>query len=195
MPTTVVRIRPGQLGAVIEGTARQVPVVAQRAITSGAQRAVGHLKKITPVDTGRAKNAWQANQEPRGVSVTNDAPYAGILERGARPHPVSAEGWMAIFRWVLRHPHLFAGATKTAVGLARRAVNGSGQGKKQRKKTTAAVAEATEITNAIVWKLKNKGQAPLWLVRDSLPQFKKWLAEEINRMMVDYIRRTGKAGK
>jgi hypothetical protein len=44
------------------------------------------------------------------VAITfNDAPHIGVLECGARPHPVSLEGQRAIYEWVERHFRLAGG--------------------------------------------------------------------------------------
>lgn len=188
MPTTVIKLRPEQLGVAIKATSTSMPKVVLNGIRVSAERARAHLVKNTPVDRGVAKNAWTVLPELRGARLVNHAPYIGILERGARPHDVSAEGWMAIFRWVLRHPALIGSAK--AAGQARSALS---RGRSKASSPVSwAVQQATEVTNAIVWKLKHEGQEGHWMVRDGMPLFKKWLAEDLNRMIVAYIRAGGR---
>jgi len=220
MPT--VRIDPSRVGAVITATANQFPQLVLKATGLAAERAVGHLKSISPVDRGMFKNAWQRHHNGQGGwEVQNTAPYAGIMERGARPHAVSAEGWMSIFRWVLRHPELFAGAGVSAKGVAsgrskmaqgfyklktlaskkikhgpigatqRLAVSGPRQQvlRKQKfsHKVSAVTAAATEITNAIVWKLKHEGQEGHYMVLKNLPKYAKWTVEILNKAVAKFV--------
>jgi hypothetical protein len=54
-------------------------------------------------DTGALKNSWRAEKLPGGgATVYSDCPYAGIVELGARPHPVSQAGQDAIASWAIR---------------------------------------------------------------------------------------------
>jgi hypothetical protein len=201
VPTTRIRLRPEQLGPTILASASQTSDAVQAGLMVAAERAVAKLKRATPVDRGMAKNAWQTRGTAKGGrEVINTAPYIAILERGARPHPVSPEGWMSIFRWVLRHPELI-GAGAGYVAKTRRVVNGAGgmtsRGRRLRPAdagVSAITEAATEITNAIVHKLRTHGQEALWMVRDNMPLFRKYVADEINRALVAYIRRGGSSG-
>jgi hypothetical protein len=202
MPTTRIKLRPEQLGPTILASATQALDAVQAGMMVATERAVGKLKRETPVDRGMAKNAWQSRgTAKKGREIVNTAPYSAILERGARPHPVSPEGWMAIFRWVLRHPELI-GAGASYVAKTRRTVNGAGgmtaRGRRLRPADAgvSAITEvATEITNAIVHKLRTQGQTGHWMVRDNMPLFRKWLTEEVNRALVAFIQRGGNGGK
>jgi hypothetical protein len=146
-----------------------------------------------------AKNAWQVRKQGgKGftrVSLQNTAPYSGVLERGARPHPVSAEGWLSIFRWVLRNladeiriskrKHFIATARRTNVaqiGPGRFAV-----GKQSGGQRLATNRVATQITNAIVWKLNKYGQVGRYFVRDSMPKITTWAHREIKRQLKAYF--------
>ncbi len=53
-------------------------------------------------DMGGLKNSWKAERTENGAMVFSDCPYAGIVELGARPHPVSIEGQEAIAQWAVR---------------------------------------------------------------------------------------------
>ncbi len=53
-------------------------------------------------DQGTLKSSWRAEKTAEGAIVYSDCPYAGIVEMGARPHPVSKEGQDAIALWAIR---------------------------------------------------------------------------------------------
>lgn len=212
MPT--VRINPDQVGAVIRASTKSYPKAISQGSGLAALRAMGVLKRITPVDRGMMKNAWQLHSRwlAQGLveyMVQNSAPYAGIIERGARPHPVSAEGWMAIFRWVLRHPELFSDQPLVHKNVAktRRVINGAvtrtarirrGRRTPVQQVTVAKrvpysatvdvlTRKATEITNAIVWKLKHHGQPGHYLVAKNMNRFQKWAIQEITKQLLKVI--------
>lgn len=76
----------------------------KRALRRAADRGVDVLRSATPVDQGEMIRAWRVIPRADGsLLIKNDAPHAGIIERGARPHPVSEEGRLAIRDWAERH--------------------------------------------------------------------------------------------
>jgi hypothetical protein len=84
----------------------------------GLQRGRTHLARQTPVDTGVHRAAWRVRPGRDGHTLgelVNDAPMIGVLERGARPHPVSREGIEAIAAWCRRK---FAVDEKTSISIA-----------------------------------------------------------------------------
>ena len=55
------------------------------------------------VDTGQLKNSFRVRRVNRNeIHLDNDAPYAGIIDLGARPHSVNKEGIEAIALWAKR---------------------------------------------------------------------------------------------
>lgn len=93
-----ISISPGSVGLVIRGHGKKVEQAVDRAKPLTSARIVAFLKRISPVDQAHFKNAWQGDAN----GVRNDAPHAGIIERGARPHGVSIEGQQAIAEWAQR---------------------------------------------------------------------------------------------
>jgi hypothetical protein len=114
MPTIV--IQPKDLARALKREGQRVPNAAKAAAYAAAQRLRARImeeidkRKIT--DMGILKNSIRVvkqNRDAQGrflpggsVAVRADAPHAGIVELGARPHPVSPEGRMAIARWAAR---------------------------------------------------------------------------------------------
>ena len=137
-----------QLAKLLEKRAQESPEVFRRASVVAAQRARTALVKKTPVDQGIMKNAWHTVTTADGARVENLAPHAGIVEGGARPHPVSAEGIAALTEWAIR----------------------KGYAKDEK--------EAAPIVWGIVKRLKTEGQKGLFIARDLLPQASRWLGEE-----------------
>lgn len=176
-----IRVEPGKLGLVLRKDKGNIPKVVLQAMRAAAERARAHLVRLSPVDRGLLKNAWRIQRGPGFVELVNNAPYAGVIERGARPHPVSAEGWLAIYRWVLRKfksQIRFVTQRKQQGPLpqgARRA-----PGRKQ-------ADVAAEITDRIVWKIQKFGQKGRFIVRDSMPTLQKWSAQMIAEAVQKYF--------
>lgn len=133
-----------------------------------------------------------------------DAPHAGIIELGARPHPVSREGVEAIARWVFLKLHAVQGPSKktfdeksgkfrTTVPKDRRKqisvrregpvreVNGKRKGPGSYK---VGYDEASlQIAYAIAQKIKREGQKPKYVVKRHLPLASQYVAEECERLL------------
>lgn len=99
-----------RLPAVLRGREREVLRACTLGVRSAARYAVGFLLRKTPKDRGGAQHGWTlyavaARHAKAGklAEVYNHNPIIGILELGARPHPVSLEGQRAIYEWVERH--------------------------------------------------------------------------------------------
>lgn len=151
-------------------------IALRRGIRAGAARGRAELVRRTPKDQGHMKAAWRdtgasvaATDTASPVAeVYNDAPYAGIVEAGARPHAVSEEGKQAILEWVKRHLPELMGHDRAAFI-------------KRRKWTNYAEMEAKEIMEAIVWRIRTKGQPPTYFIRDTLPKLSEFAAAEVAR--------------
>jgi hypothetical protein len=156
-----------------------------RGLRSGARGGRSILVMRTPKDRGMAKLAWKTRfYRDDGVVAANEnsAPYIGILEAGARPHAVSKEGQEAIFNWVLRNIRA-VGTVKT--GYAAIHVNDLHEGQRRRRLATIDKGEqlARQITFLICRKIRLKGQAPHWFVKDSLDDLGRLAREEVERCL------------
>ena len=148
---SIVPVPPGRLGPVLRAHRAAVSRAMKTGMKLGAQRGRTHLVQKTPVDTGQMKNAWEVQRAGGGYDVDNTAPHAGIVERGARPHSVSDAGILALERWAMRQ-----------------------LGVKDEQ-------EAHAVAMGIAWKIRNRGQEPTWVVRDSLDDLRRYLGEETDR--------------
>jgi hypothetical protein len=196
---SVVNVPPGRLGAFLRSKANALPRAAKGAMTVAAQRGRSVLVKASPVDQGQFKNAWEVQKDEAGARIENLAPHAGIVERGARPHKVSAAGVEALRAWVKRnlsaevkglawvarkHAKNDVLYTKTTNfregkdGLMRKSVS-------RKKKTMKEIAEMMidEIVLGIVRKLAKYGQKGKFTVKKNLPLLRKFLKEETERRL------------
>jgi hypothetical protein len=94
---------------------------AAKRITSA--RMVALLKHVSPVYDGHFKNAWEVVED----GVQNVAPYAGIIERGARPHGVNKAGQEAIMRWAQKKLGLDEKAAKSVTWVICEKLRNHGQ--------------------------------------------------------------------
>lgn len=156
--------------------------------TAGAHRARGLLARKTPKDTGMAKAAWKVTSGIPSLGILaelhNDAPYVGILEKGARPHSVNKEGWAAIYRWVLRKglagKRVRESQRKTKnIRTLGQAFNSIGRIEHNR----ARERQAAAITWAIVGKIRKEGQRPTYFVRDAMPKVRSYMRSEVRKRL------------
>jgi hypothetical protein len=188
--TINIRDLPNQLRK-DEGRLREAIARGARA---GAERGRAFIAKKTPIDLGQLKVGWKVKASvpkiPESGELTlttlvNDAPHAGVVELGARPHAVNPAGWAAIYEWVRRHPELYV--------RAGRKNNAAWQGpNKPRTRSPKREAgpmrpfhgpdpEIAAITNAIVWKIRHHGQKPTYFIRRNLDGIAKAMLMEIAR--------------
>lgn len=97
-----VKISFDKLGHRLRSDAAGAPRVVKQAIFSGAQRGRSFIVGKSPVDRGILRNAWRVLKFEKGAILVNDQPYAGVMERGARPFKISPEGREALVGWVKR---------------------------------------------------------------------------------------------
>jgi len=194
---SVIKIGANQIGGELKARARKTPGELQKAMKRAALRAQAVLVRRTPKDLGQAKAGWRISEFVKGtkgarVDVYNDVPYVGVLERGARPHKVSMEGRMAIYEWVMRNiPPAMHGPVQK---YSRKTQTG---GKKAFKAYAQEGVEAAamQITDAIVWKLRKKGQKPTFFVRKSMDELNRDFGLQLQKQIQAYAKRRAARGK
>lgn len=179
------RIEPDKLGRQLiaegEKTRKAYHRGVMRAAMRGKRLLVQKTKEADFQYLGQFRNSFQVENRPSGPVLYNDAPHAGIVELGARPHPVSEEGIQAIAEWVKRK--LMAGEIREARGALRRAERRKDPTAASWRKATEANIEerALRIANAIAWKIRRSGQVGRYIFRDNLPALSRFVAEEVHR--------------
>ena len=191
--SAVVKIPPGKLGAFISSKAREQRKAIGVGLRVAAERARARLVEIMPVDLGHLKNAWRVFRttsggfaEMDGYIVENDAPHAGVIESGARPHAVGREGIEAIRAWARRNVHLVVeerGTKRTPKGTSRPLTKREAEG------------ELAWLLDGVVWaivaRIKKEGFKGKHLVRNALPELARMAGEEID-IALDRAVRGGK---
>jgi hypothetical protein len=159
-----------------------------RAMKRAAQRGRSYLVKRTPVDQGQLKASWKTQVTATGeggdiaASIINGAPHAAIVEEGARPHPVSNEGFYAIFLWAKRHG--VVGARRKFQRGGRTRIQGPQQVRIIRGFAfTDADVPTAELALGICRKIQKHGQEATYFVRDSMPALHEMATKELAKAM------------
>lgn len=169
---TRIEFTPEQLGARLRADKQKLPQELKRAIKASAQRGRSYIVSESPVDRGILRNAWKVVEQIDGAILQNDQPYAGVVERGARPFKISPEGREALAGWVFR---------KLLNGTL--AVN--------QHKRVDLQAEAERIAWAISKKFEKLGMRGTQFVKKSLPVLAAMMDEEIVEYLQRFFQRNG----
>lgn len=182
-----ITISSGALGARIRSDHRGAPKAVERAIFSGLHRGRAYIVGKTPVDRGILRNAWKVIRlSTGGAELVNDQPYAGIIERGARPFKISKEGREALAGWVFRK--LLQGSIQVKKAGGRFS---SLTGNRRHKHLVKAnlEQEADQIAWAIAKKFEKLGMKGKRFVWKELPKLAELMEEEINRSLNSFFNR------
>lgn len=190
---------PGKLVGQLKSRNRATLQAIARGALRGAQRGRAIVVRETPVDQGQLKNAWKVEPGNKALllgkgmiaravrlvmgmtlaELRNTAPHAGIVELGARPHPVSPEGIQAIADWAYRNLDL-----GVVIGPVKR-----GAGGRRKMERDAKEAAAMAVAQAIAWKIRKYGQEPTYFVRGCLPELHQAVEVEVAKAIEEVSRR------
>lgn len=185
MGANVITIGIDQLPRALERGEKRFEKALSRGLRMGAERGRGIMVRRTPLDLGQLRASWKVKAHDMVAELLNDAPHAGIVELGARPHKVNAEGWQAIYEWVRRHPDLYGQSRprkKVSASTAQQAALGPFKG---------LDPEITSITWAIVKKIERFGQKPTFFVLNSLDLLQQALVKEVERQLARAMAKGG----
>lgn len=181
-----IKTTPGKLPRQITARNASAKKVTRRALGRAAHLGRRLMTKSTPVDQGQLKNSWKVRvwggtigDGTIAAKLTNDAPHAGIVEGGARPHPVSQQGVAAIYAWVWRNRQMFSLTTPG--------------GKASSSKATRAAAMG--IANAIAHRIRLKGQKPTYFVKNKMPQLHQIAINEVISALKKQANRKNRSDK
>jgi len=109
----------------VEGRRPGLMVVAIRRAAAAGAEALAH---VAPVGvTGQFKSKMRAIETSGGAILMDDAPYAGVIELGARPHWIGKRGLQALYEWFLYKLRLSAREAMSAAYAYRQKVAVEGQ--------------------------------------------------------------------
>jgi hypothetical protein len=185
--TVVIEVPLSGLEAALDRTERKVRRAIARGALAGAHRGRAVVVRVTPVDLGPMKAGWKVNPgtadfegDLDGVLATlvNNSPNIAAVELGSRPHPMSPEGWTAIYEWVRRH---YRGGKLGGKGRMR-----------PRLETTVTMRPyhgedpvISEVTNAIVHRIAVKGTPARLFVKNALPEIRRVMIAELERALAN----------
>lgn len=165
MAVGVIKIRPQDLPRGIMQRTDAVKKAILTGTVNGAMRGRAILVRETPVDQGQLRASWKVRQRILGniiAELFNDAPHAGIVEAGARPHPVNRAGIFALTRWAWRNRGLF--------GLR-------------------SLEEAQGVAFAVAKKIALRGQVGKFFVRKQMHRIETAMRREVERSLNKLARR------
>ena len=90
---------PAVKRGMLSGALRAIPTLQERTRSAPPASPRG---KMGAFDTGAYHAAWKSEVIANGVSLRNARPYAGVIEYGRRPAPVSVEGMKTLEGWAKR---------------------------------------------------------------------------------------------
>lgn len=99
--SVVIKIEPGDLSKMLRGEGERVREAIKLATKAAALKLKTYLVRQTDKLGITYQGVYKGGFRATDNSVVNDAPHAGIVEMGARPHKVSKEGREAIKRWAM----------------------------------------------------------------------------------------------
>ncbi len=173
---------PTQIGARLRADAKGAPKAVIRAIVSGAQRGRSFMVKESPVDRGILRNAWRVLKMREGAELINDQPYAGIMERGARPFKISGAGLWALKAWVMRK--LQSGEMNGRSSIKTKKII-------KRRKTIKLEKEAESIAYAIAKNFEKVGIRGRRFVWKNLEILASLMESEMERYLSKFFNRGG----
>lgn len=191
--SVVIRLTPEQLSKTLRSHEKTLPKAIADGITKSAHRSRTVLVRKSPVDLGQYKNSWRVTGTGAASAIVNDAPHAGIIEKGARPHGVNRAGIEALTAWALRKLVSGEMASKLKADNTRQYKNqyGTWGARKGRRRSAALEKEAKGIAFAIAAKLKKEGQKGRFIVEGSMPQLVKILQIEVAKQIREALSKKG----
>lgn len=142
---------PAEAADKIRRRARET-VQDRAAILEAAHLGAEIVARAAPVDLGSLKTSVHVVETSKGALIVIDAPHAGIVEMGSRPHTPPLGPLIA---WVKRH--------RAAFGIEGRGTQRDGRGRFTASPAVIAAARAIQRKIALY------GTRPRYFVRNSIP--------------------------
>ncbi len=186
-----ISVEPKRIGKVAKRLFNKVFRASWQGAIRGAFLAKKHLVTLSPTDRGDLRRSWSVKKRKvpgrvkggRPAILINDAPHAGIIEGGARPHKVGREGVESIAGWVARKRRRAKGKKRSA--HRPRKSKGARGDVNARKKTKGKRFNRSDlnIAWAIAKKIEKEGQKPTFFVRKELTKISEIASAETSRRL------------
>ena len=146
--------------AVLKAQQKDLQIVRERVIPAAqldsANETLRQVVKAGPVDRGEYKAGWTVREVSGEVQLANDAPYAGVIELGARPF---RPPFAPIYEWVKRKA--------AALGIVQLKAGKRFRGSASL--TNDEDAAAKKVAWAVVNAIAKRGLPPRYIMRVQLP--------------------------
>lgn len=167
-------VAPGQIAALLAKTDKRIRRGVHEAVVEAAAVGAEIVAKDAPVDTGRLKQSVVMRKKgpSGGPEIIAQAPYAGPVEVGSRPHWVPLR---PLVGWVRRHVMAAAreagiktpGRVGTYKGRTARAFAAYNRRSRAR---NAFVDEILKMARLIQRAIARRGTKPRYFMRKNLPR-------------------------
>ncbi len=197
---STISLSSSQLAARLRADATGAPKAVLKAMKSAAQRGRAFMVSKSPVYRGILRNAWKVIKvSDQQINLENDQPYAGVLERGARPFKLSKEGLEALTLWVKRkvlggnfRRVKSGGSTTHLPWKEARAVQTAARKAGKAYKAQAKWAlddEAKSIAFAIAKKWARDGKQGKFFIRNNIQRLAELMQDEMDRVLAEFFNR------
>jgi hypothetical protein len=160
-------------------TTAELPAAMQREIQRNKQASIlamidtaRQAERIvvneSPTDQGIFREAWRVVETLVGAELINDAPHAGIVEEGSRPHRPPSQ---PIREWIIRNMARI-GIARQEAGLTAPLTTKTGKPRAVRKDQTGNIIPEDEqvinqLTYLICSKIAREGTKPHFLLKNN----------------------------
>lgn len=151
----VKRVELRNLAREIDGFSRATLKKQQAVVADSMARAIPRLVAASPHDTGLYAQSWDFTIEEKRAIIGNYAPYASVIEFGARPHPTPIAPLLAWAKRVLGDPS----------------------------QPPDYSSEVWALAKAVQKKLATQGQAPRHILENQIPLIIEDIKRSINAIL------------
>lgn len=152
--STTTRIDLKDFSRELDKFSKATVVQQQHAVANAFAKAIPRLVKASPVDQGLYAQSWDFSIDEKQAILGNYAPYAAIIEHGARPHTPPIAPLLEWAKRVLKDPSQPPEYSPRVWRLAR----------------------------GVQHKIAEHGQKPLHILENDLPNIFRDIQEELNRL-------------
>lgn len=151
----------------------------RKAAQRGRTEVIERSKAARVAATGTYDRSWKVDKEPQGAILGNAAQHALFVEQGRRPGKAPPRD--AIVKWMIARKMV------KVPPKSRKTTITTKKGQANRTRASLRRSEAMEryaqIAFLIAMKIKWRGFKGRWILRDAIPQIRRWLKEEIAAAM------------
>lgn len=158
MSTKVVQL--SDFSKVLDGFSKKTLKEQKAAVARGLARSIPDLVAASPVDTGLYAASWDFHVDDLAGIIGNYAPYAGIIEDGARPFTPPIE---PLLQWA--HRVLNGTGAERGQPLTKSEIESTGN-----KSISGYSSDEWALAKGAQKAIAQRGMIPHHIMRDAIPQ-------------------------